>query len=176
MSGANVTCDCPDVVNLSPLDTVEKIFSTCRRTLGSKTWGRVLAAMDEELTTESFPDRLAPLIESMCLPGYIADLARLEWMLHQKKAAADDPNSSDSDRCVKPHPHNGPRPLEKSGGIHPVERHGCNTAERTGPCHPLAASDNPGKLHYREARDIDLLALKLIVEQIDPKEAANWAR
>ena len=31
--------------------------------------------MDEDLTTQSFPDRLASLIESMDLPGYIADLA-----------------------------------------------------------------------------------------------------
>jgi hypothetical protein len=69
------------------LTRIEKIFSTCRRTLGSLTWGRVLAAMDEDLAAESFPDTLATLNASMNLPGYLDDLARLEWMLHQKKMA-----------------------------------------------------------------------------------------
>lgn len=54
------------LLKCSPLDTVETIFSTCRRTLGSTTWGRVLAAMDEDLTLGSFPGKLvsqaAPLV------------------------------------------------------------------------------------------------------------------
>ena len=70
---------------------VEKIFSTCRHALGSETWGRVLTAMDGDLTIQSFPDMLASLAESMELPGYIADLTRdnLSQVLHLARLLED---------------------------------------------------------------------------------------
>ena len=58
--------------------------------------------MDEEVTTQSFADKLASLINPMDLPGYIADLSRLEWILHKKKAAVDDPNGQIQTVTVNP--------------------------------------------------------------------------
>jgi selenobiotic family peptide radical SAM maturase len=162
-------------VNLSPLDTVEKIFSTCRRALGSKTWGRVMAAMDEELTTESFLDRLAPLIESMNLPGYITDLAKLEWILHQKKAAVYDPNRPIQTVTVNPTLTMVPvcwKNLEVF-----IRSNATGATPLNEPAHIIIwRHPKYRKLHFREARDVDLLALKLIVEQIDPKEAAKLGK
>jgi len=73
----------------------ETIFATCRRTLGSRTWGRVLAATVDDPTPSSFPQTLPSLITALDLPPYITDLARLEWMLHEKK--------TQHDACRRPH-------------------------------------------------------------------------
>jgi len=130
--------------------------------------------MDEDLTTESFPDRLASLAESIDLPGYILDMARLEWMLH-KKMGGDAPDRQVHTVTVNPtlsmvpvgwknltafirSKAAGPRPNKGAAYVliwrHPKSR----------------------KLRYREAGDIDLLALKLIVEKIDHQEAARLGK
>jgi hypothetical protein len=62
--------------------------------------------MDEDLTAESLPDRLTTLKASMGLPGYLADLARLEWLLHQKKTGAEATKCPKGpDRCGKSNTH-----------------------------------------------------------------------
>ncbi|BBO68813.1 selenobiotic family peptide radical SAM maturase [Desulfosarcina alkanivorans] len=156
----------------SPLATYENIFSTCRRTLGSHTWGRVLAAMDEDLTAEAFPDTVASLSPSMDLPGYLVDLARLEWLLHQKQIAADEPIPQA--RTVSPNPtltivpvrwkHLAAFIRSNAQGARPHKEAAYVMIWR----HPKS-----GELHYREPAAIDLLALKLVVEQIDPLAAAE---
>jgi selenobiotic family peptide radical SAM maturase len=162
-------------VNLSPLDTVEKIFSTCRRALGSKTWGRVLAAMDEDVTTQSFADKLASLINPMDLPGYIADLARLEWMLHKKKAAGATPDQPNQTVTVNPTLTMVPVRWKNLAAF--IRSNATGAPPLNEPAHVIVwRHPKSGDLHYREAGDIDLLALKLTVELIDPKEAAKLGR
>ena len=153
---------------------VEKIFSTCRHALGSETWGRVLTAMDEDLTIESFPDMLASLAESMELPGYIADLARLEWILH-KKTAVDGPNQRIQTVSVNPTLTMVPVRWKNLTAF--IRSNAIGAAPLNEPAHVIVWRHPESKdLHFREARDIDLLALKLIVEQIDPKEAARLGK
>ena len=48
-----------------------------------KTWGRVLAALDENSDVQAFPDVLIALQDTLELPDFISDLARLEWARHQ---------------------------------------------------------------------------------------------
>lgn len=162
------------LLSFSPLDTHEAIFSICRRTLGSSTWGRVLAAMDEERTTESFPDTLDSLTASMDLPGYIVDLARLEWLLHNK-SGADAPNQQVQTVTVNPTLSMVPVRWKNLATF--IRSHATGPAPLNEPAHVMIwRHPKSGDLHYREAFDIDLLALKLIVEQIDPQEAAKLGR
>ena len=159
-------------MKLSLFETVEKIFSTCRRTLGRSTWGKVLAAMDEDLTTQSFPDTLDSLISSMDLPGYIADLARLELKLHQLGSAIEDPNRLI--RTVTVNPSLTVIPVRWKNLPAFIRANATGAAPLNDPAHVILWRHSKSrKLHYREAQDIDLLALKIIVEQIDPKEAAR---
>jgi len=131
--------------------------------------------MDEDLTTESFPDRLASLIESMNLTGYIADLARLEWMLHKKKAAVDDPNRPIQTVTINPTLTMVPVRWKNLAAF--IRSNATGATPLNEPAHVIIWRHPKSKeLHYREARDIDLLALKLIVEQIDPKEAARLGK
>jgi selenobiotic family peptide radical SAM maturase len=148
------------------------VFSACRRTLGSMTWGRVLAAMENDKGLEDFPDRLETLCGTVDLPGYIADLARLEWMLYQT-----DRLSPGLDRLIQTTTVN---PTLK---ILPLRWKQLAVLIRTSaeeavpflePNHVMAwKHPRTHDLQYREAEAIDLLALKLIVEQIDPKTAAT---
>jgi len=153
---------------------VEKIFSTCRHALGSETWGRVLTAMDGDLTIQSFPDMLASLAESMELPGYIADLACLEWILH-KKTAVDNPIRRIQTVTVNPTLTMVPVPWKNLTAF--IRSNATGAAPLNEPAHVIVWRHPESKdLHFREARDIDLLALKLIIEQIDPKEAARLGK
>jgi len=48
----------------------------------------VRAALDVDLPGESFPEAIDTLAASLNLPGYLADLARLEWVCHRTKTDA----------------------------------------------------------------------------------------
>ena len=127
--------------------------------------------MNEDLTTQSFPDNLASLIEPMDLPGYFADLARLECILH-KKSAVDDPNRRIQTVTVNPTLTMVSVRWKNLTAF--IRSNATGPAPLNEPAHEIVwRHPESGDLHYREARDIDLLALKLIVEQIDPKEAAR---
>ncbi len=127
--------------------------------------------MDEDLTAQSFPDRLDSLIEPMKLPGYIADLARLEWILY-KKAAVDEPNRPI--QAVTVNPTLTIVPVRWKNLVSFIRSNATDAKPLNEPAHVMVWRHPESRdLYYREARDIDLLALKLIVEQIDPKEAAS---
>ena len=128
--------------------------------------------MDEDLPPQSFPGKLESLTTSLDLPGFIADLARLEWTLHKLVVAVDDPSCLSDSVAVNPtltmvtvRWKNLPTFIRSNAtGAAPLNE----------PTHVIVwRHPKSRELHYREAKDIDLLALKLIVEQIDPKEAAK---
>jgi selenobiotic family peptide radical SAM maturase len=162
-------------LNLSAGDTQATIFSTCRRTLGSKTWGRVLAAMGEESGIECFPGRLASLTASLDLPDYIADLARLEWILHQKKAAAENPNQRV--RTLTCNPTLTIVPVRWKNLAAFIRSGAAGAPPHNEPAHVMIwRHPQSRELHCREAENIDLLALKLVVEQVDPTAAARLGK
>lgn len=151
------------------------IFSTCRHTLGSDTWGKVLAAMDEDLLAEFFPDTLESVIAAMALPGYIADLARLEWALHQHKLEDHIPDQPV--QAIGVNPTLKIVPLHWKHLTEVIRSNTTGTAPLNEPAHVMIwRHPKSGERHYREAGDIDLLALKLIVDQIEPQKASTLGK
>ena len=147
------------------------IFSTCRRTLGSKTWGRVLAVLEEGASPQSFPDLIASLHRSMDLPAYLADLARLEWLVHGVRSAK--PIRPSRPQALTVNPTLVAAALGWSGLPELMQSPESDAEPRNVPTHVLIwKAPQTSTLHYREARSIDLLALKLVVERIDPRAAA----
>ena len=154
-------------------DTYDNIFTNCRRILESLTWGRLLAALGEELNPQAFPDKLIAMKPALAMPDFIVDLARVEWALHQVKAETAPFKKKVDKLTVNPtlaiipvswrnlvelidaKPGEDPD-IQESGGIHVIVWR-----------HPKTA-----KIHIRESEDIDLLALKITVEDIDSREAA----
>ncbi len=128
--------------------------------------------MDGDFTPQSFPDRIVSLIESMDLPGYIGDLASLEWMLHKKKVAAETPNRQIQTVTVNPTLSMVPVRWKNLASF--IRSKATSAAPLNEPAYVMIwRHPQSDDLRYREAGDIDLLALKLIVEQIDPRQAAT---
>lgn len=150
----------------------EIIFSNCRRILGEKTWGRVQAALEMDSNPQVFPDMLFTRETASDIPAYLADLARIEWELNRiKNNKAPFRHSPES---VTVNPYFTLLPVSWKNLASLMEE---NTEED----HPVPAQalmmiwrhSKTGKMYFREAEEIDLLALKITIEKIDPREAAS---
>jgi selenobiotic family peptide radical SAM maturase len=158
-------------------DNYPKIFSNCRRTLGTKTWGRVMAALDEDLDPQTFPDKLLSMKTGFDLPNFIGDLARLEWVLHRTET--DKTPIARPSETITVNPTLSLVPVSWKDLVALIETAGGKDARLPEPeqTHVMVwRHSKTGKLHIREAGNIDLLALKIIAEQIDPREAAAIGR
>ena len=149
----------------------DQIFSICRRILGTTTWGRVRAAVDENLPAEDFADSLVSLTGAMGLPEYLPDLARLEWHLHCK---AKDPTRPDRHvQAIGANPTLTLIPVGWSRLAAILPSGDVSVPPQKQPGHVMIwRHPETGHIHHRQAEDIDLLALKIAVERRDPKEVA----
>ena len=149
-----------------------EIFSICRRTLGDRTWGRVLAAMETIPNATTIPEALERLTPPLGLPGYIADLARLEQLLYENKDSAAPLVEANDTTAVNPTVSllqlswkHLPSLIRPDGQrLEPVQES----------IHAMLWRP-PRSQHImiRDAESIDLLALKLVVEGVEPMEAAE---
>ena len=153
------------------LDDYSSIFSSSRHALGTKTWGRVLAALDGDVSPQGFPGKLSQLKASLHLPGYIDDLARLEWARHEIQRARPHGNAPDT---IRVNPALSLVPVAWSNLVSLLEP-GAGDQAPPVPCnghvlvwrHPKTAG-----LLTAQAENEDLLALKIVLEEIPPAEAA----
>jgi selenobiotic family peptide radical SAM maturase len=153
----------------------QSVFSTCCSILGKEPWDRVLAALDNDVRPQMFPDALASLKTAHHLPDYIDDLARLEWICHQIKAENIHPAESPEKLTINPSLSLVPVSWKNIAALlkSPVTGADCPQPEAS-PVHVIIWHHPRTKeLHIREALDIDLLALKIVIEEIDPGEAAK---
>ena len=154
-------------------DNFQNIFTKCRLILGHKSWARVLAALDEDFSPQYFGDMLQSLKNTMELPGYIADLANLEYAFHKTKKESWPPRQPIQTTRANPSltlisvSWNGlPIFFQEAGEVTVPSPALC-------PSHIMVwRHPKTGTVHVKQAEDIDLLALKLILEDIPPHEAA----
>ena len=150
------------------------IFSSCRRILGTKTWGRVLTALEEGSTPRNFPDELISIDIGYDLPAYISDLARLEWKLKRAKEKKSPFNQKLESIAVNPSLTLLPVSWKNLVGLLEPDSPKENPMPEPFPSHVMIwHHPKTGVLHIREAEDIDLLALKITIEKIDPRVAAS---
>ena len=156
----------------SPHDDYEIIFSNCRRILGRKTWGRVLAALEKDSNPQVFPDTLLSKETASDVPAYLADLARLEWELNRikiNKAPYQQPPES-----VTVNPFLTLLPVSWKNLVSLMDKSTEGDLPVPARAHMLIwRHPRTDKLHIREAEEIDLLALKIAIEKIDPRETAS---
>ncbi len=153
------------------LDNYSSIFSSSRHALGTRTWGRVLAALDGNLSPQDFPSMLSQLKEPLNLPGYIDDLARMEWARHE---------------IGKTRPHgNAPHRISVNPALSlvPVAWNRLVSLLEPGAGQKVPPTPCPGHVmvwqHPKDhgimvdqAGNEDLLALKIVLEEIPIVEAA----
>jgi selenobiotic family peptide radical SAM maturase len=162
------------IVKRLATEHLDAVYLHCRRTLGVKTWGRVLAALDPDLVPQKFPAAIADLRDRFDLPDFIGDLAKLEraWDQVQKNQTLPDPPLDTI--IVNPGLILLPMAWQHLAAIITSD-----PAEDLPPPKPaslhvmLWRHPKTGNVLMREAEESDLLALKIIVEQIDPRQAAR---
>lgn len=128
--------------------------------------------MGAGMSIQTFPDALDTLTAELDLPGFLADLARLEWALHQKKMV--DPDPARPVAAIAVNPTFTLLALNWQNLAMMVGASDAGTVPLNEPAHVMIwRHPQTRQLHCREAADSDLLVLKLVVEQIDPREAAK---
>jgi len=156
-------------------DEVTVIFPTTRILMGQSAWDRTIGTEQDLLTPEGLPDYLAHVLAPHHLP-WLPDLARLELLCHRSMMAAIPPQEERSTLCLNPSLElatlgwrNLP-PLVTST----AQEHLAQVAEGE----ELVAvwrAPSSGTLRCEAAKPEQLLAIKLIAEEISPEQAARAA-
>jgi len=138
----------------------------------------MLAALESDLEPGLFPDALTFCKTDLQLPDYIDELARLEWIYHQAKTSVDCQPELPETVAVNPTLTLVPAAWKNLAVLvaGTADRENCPPPEAS-PVHVIIWNHPKTNLfHIREAADIDLLALKIIIEQIDPCEASEMGQ
>jgi selenobiotic family peptide radical SAM maturase len=152
-------------------DEIERIFRVCRSILGSEMWSRVLKTAGEVGNPEAFPERLALVGD---IPGFLPELARIEWKRHKLAAYEAAPLQPVNELSLNPTVQlinlswkNLPALLNPQGdGATPPPEPGEGLA--------LIWRDfQTGEIAVQTPSGEDLLALKMVIENIDSEEAAR---
>ena len=150
---------------------IEKNFTGCRSFLAADTWHRIISGCRDDENPERFLDRILYHCNDPGVPGYLPELARLEWRIlkiqDQKIVIPDN-----LDEIIL----NPSLELLDSGWKHLAD---CLNA--SDPAVPEPGSEfvmiwkhpEDGMVHAMAASAEDLLMLKMIFEKIGRKEVAR---
>jgi len=64
-------------------ERVAAIYPTCHRLRQGDTWDRIVEVCAKDPRLETFPEKVSVQRDEFGLPDYFAELARLEWAIHQ---------------------------------------------------------------------------------------------
>lgn len=152
--------------------TLQKIYTATRNSVNAVRWHQILSLFEESQAPDAMPTVLESHLEKLGLPAFLPELARLELAIHKAgKGATEVPIKIDR-LSVNPtlellqlswkH-----LPTILRGGPHP------GLEPEPGEAFVLVWRDpGTGHVRTRTASDEDLLVLKMVVEEIDPEEAA----
>jgi selenobiotic family peptide radical SAM maturase len=152
---------------------LENVYLACRSTVDSDTWGGIIAACAEGLDPERFPNVLRLHTGDLGLPDFLPELARLEWAVHKVKDSKTEIPAEVDLLNVNP----TVQLLQLSW------KNLCSTlnSENDSPLlEPIPGDEfvlvwrDPKSLKAKTqpASDEDLLVLKMVVEELDPKKVA----
>lgn len=154
-------------------NTFQSVFPSCRRILGNDTWAKVLAAVEKDPDIQTYPDTLQALKADLNLPDYIDDLSRIELaknaLTHSQALSA----KLLEETIVNPTLSLIPVAWKHLAAL--IHKDECQDAPppEPGKAHVLVwRHDKTGNIRIRDAMDIDLLALKIVVDRIEPKDAS----
>jgi selenobiotic family peptide radical SAM maturase len=154
-------------------------FPVCRALIGPKAWTRLLKACGGMARPESLPDRLAAMKEPVGVPDFLAELARLEWARHEVSKAAT-PAANETGRFeVNPTLDLLPLSWRLCGLVNPAKgsEPAAPRALSRGAEHAMVWRDPAtGQTRVQAAEDAELLALKVVVEEIPIAKAARAAK
>lgn len=148
-------------------------FPICRRILGHNAWERILSAL-EHSGPWNFVQYISDVQGKINVPEYLADTALLEFNYQKLRRNPGRTPQSVGTMMVNPDLHLIPSQWRNLSFLFNSEDTLRQAAPEKKDCHVLVwRHPATGKVLCREAFDEDLLALKLIVDAIDIKEAAS---
>ena len=152
----------------------QQTYPKCCSFLGSDTLDRILNENPAQADPESFPDLLETHGTGFSLPEFLPDLARLEWAYHQAQTSR-----SELDADIEKYELNPTVQLIETAwiGLDAL----FHEADASSPISPqpgqalvLVWKDlGRGEPRIKIASDEDLLALKMVLEGMDPTDAAT---
>ena len=130
--------------------------------------------MDDDIPPGDFPHQLQVIKDRLNLPDFIDDVARIEWSQHQlHDLKTTSPAKPVQAPAVNPAFILVPVSWKNLPAIFHSDIEEKEPQPLTSPIHVMTwRHPETDRLHLREADDIDLLALKIVVEGIDPRDAA----
>lgn len=154
-------------------EKLEKAYPACRSALDSDVWDRIIAACPIEAEIETFPDALALQMDELGLHHFLPELARLESSFHKVTTAkieippeVDQPEVNPTVELLQLSWKNLPSVFNSHGDV-------ASTTPEPGKELVLVWKDpGTGESRVRAATDEDLLVLKMVLEGIEPEEAA----
>ena len=158
-------------------EKLEKAYPACRSTLDSDVWDRIIAACPIEAEIETFPDVLALQMEELGLHHFLPELARLESSCHKVMTAKMEIPPEVDHSEVNPTVELLQLSWKNLPSVFNSHGHVVSTTPEPGKELVLVWKDpRTGEPRVRAATDEDLLVLKMVVEGIEPEEAAAVGR
>ena len=129
--------------------------------------------MENESEPALFADNLSLLKKKLQLPDFIDDLARIEWTWHQTKKEKTPPDILPEKLITNPSLTLVPVSWKYLSALIQSNHQKDSPAPEPLKTHVMIwRHPKTGKPQIRDAQDIDLLALKIVLEKIDPRQAA----
>lgn len=156
---------------------IEHIYRACRSIMGSDTWDRILEAGNADSRLEAFPDTVEKYRIEFGLPEFLPELARLEWTLHKTTSRKHGTPFGVSRLMVNPTARLVQLSWKNLPEILKAKRNSSPVTPQPGE-EVVLIWKNPktGHTEIEAASNEDLLALKVVVEGIDPKKVALEGR
>ncbi len=154
-------------------EPLEEMFPACRNSVDSRIWERILGLCEGNPESDTLPTILERHRDKWGLPGFLPELALLELTIQKAKSEETDTAVKVDDLGVNP----TLQLLQVSWKHLPSILSAAEDAyakPEPGEEFILVWRDpDTGRVRTRSASNEDLLVLKMVVENIDPKEAAE---
>jgi len=152
------------------------LFPVCRALIGPKAWPRLLKACGGAARPESLAARLAATKGGVGAPDFLPELAQLEWARHEVSNAPAPAANETGEFEVNPTLDLLPLSWRLCGLVSPAQD-SVPAAPQSGSEHAMVWRDPAtGETRVQAAEDADLLALKVVVEEIPLAKAARAAK
>lgn len=150
-----------------------KVYPVCRSTVDSDTWDRIIAQCGKDQKPETLPNRLALQMGSLGVPGFLPELARLEWTVYDVAAKKIEIQSDIDQIGINPTLELLQLSWKNLSSLVNSNDYESLPIPEPGEEFVMVWGDpKAGKPKVQAASHEDLLVLKVVVEGIDPKEVA----
>jgi selenobiotic family peptide radical SAM maturase len=160
-------------MNLTP-HRLEEIYPACRSLIDTETWNQIISVYSEEKGLEELIMKLENRKGELGLPGFLPELARLERIVRNLKT--ENPGITTEVIRISVNPSLQLLPLSWKNLVPFVNFSREDIIEEPKPAEEMIlVCKNPetGEIKIQPASREDLLALKIVVDEIDPREAAR---